>query len=230
MKLNIRPFPFFLLLLVIGYSCTEDPKIDQGEVQYELTYPYMEVDGFLVAVIPTEMTIVFKGTKMKTTITKGRFFETNIISDESNDYLAMYSDMDGKQLYCELTTDELKAFKKSLPNYKYKKTEEQDSIAGVWSRKYEMSSSDSLAPMDAWFAEGFTVQDGAWFTSYDGVVGFPMVYDIERYGIFTHAEAVSFTEKEIADSVFTIEGNYQKVDFETYESESKEIFDLLVNW
>lgn len=229
MKLNLFQVFFIGAIILMCSSCSES-KVEQGEVTYELTYPYMDTDGFISAVLPQEMTIMFKGTKMKATISRGSFFETNIISDESTNYIAMYSDMDSKQMYCELTPEELKEFKKTLPVYTIEKTSDADSIAGVYSYKYEVDSKDTIQPFDAWFTESFTIQNGAWFTSYADAVGFPLVYDIERYGMFTHAEAVKFKEKEITDKDFQVEGDYDKVSFETYETESKKTFDVLVNW
>jgi major membrane immunogen (membrane-anchored lipoprotein) len=221
---------FPLIVATLLFTACGTDKIPEGQVTYELTYPHMDTDGLLSVVLPDEMTIVFKGTKMKTTIKRGKFFETCIISDEVDKSIEMYVDVDNKHLHCKLTPEEIDELMASLPEYSCKKATEQDSIAGVFCSSYEISSSDSLQPSEAWFTENFEVQNAAWFSSYESVKGFPMVYDIERYGIFTHAEAIDFVEKEVGDSVFVIEGDYTDVDFETYEKESQELFDILINW
>ncbi|MCH2233269.1 MAG: hypothetical protein MK078_03365 [Crocinitomicaceae bacterium] len=229
MKITPKILTAVLLLFLVA-SCTES-KIEQGQVTYELTYPHMDPENTLVnAISPKEMTIVFKGTKMKTTIKKGRLFETNIISDESNNSLALYSDLDGNQIYCVLNDEDVEKLKNSLPTYTAKTTEVQDSIGGIYSTKYTTSSSDSLQPSDAWFTDDFAPQDAVWFSPYKGVKGFPVVYDIERYGMFTHATATNFVEREVKDEEFEIEGKYRLLTFEEYEEESFELFDILLNW
>lgn len=222
---------FFLLLFVVSLisSCGSD-KIQEGEVVYELSYPYMDTDGFLGVVLPKEMTIIFKGTKMRTTIKRGKIFETNIISDEADRSLEMFLFVDDKRLHCKLTDAEISDLMKTLPSYTVKNNTEQDSVSGVFCSSYNVKSSDSIQPNVAWFTEDFAMENAAWFSSYADVKGFPMIYDIERYGIFTHAEAIDFTEKEIADSLFTVEGEYKLVDFKTYESEAQAVFDILIDW
>ena len=229
MKLrSFRWIPFAFIFLFLA-SCGGS-KIPEGEVKYELTYPYMDTDGLLGIVVPDEMTIVFKGTKMKTTIKKGSFFETIVISDESDNSIIMYMDMDTTQMCCELKDSEVDDLLKSQPKYKCKKTSEQDSVAGVMSTKYTVTSEDTLVPSDAWFTDAFTVEKGAWFSSYADVEGFPLVYDIQRYGMMTHATAVDFMEKEVPENTFEVEGEFTKVSFEEYEREAQKLFDILINW
>lgn len=219
-----------ICLLALGFHSCSEPKIEQGEIQYELTYPHMDTEGWIGIILPTEMTIIFKGTKMKTSIQKGRIFETHIISDEADQSITMYTDLDGNKMVCALTKEEIEQLKGSLPKYTLTKTTEQDSVAGLFSTKYELSSADSLQPFDAWFTESLSCQKAAWFSPYSTAAGFPLVYDIERYGIFTHAEAVTFQQKEIKDEDFIVEGEFEKVDFETYEKESQAIFEILADW
>lgn len=209
-------------------SCGK-PKIPEGEVDYEITYPHTEVKGLLAAALPKEMNIVFKETKMKTTIARGSFFEMIIISDEVDESVSMYLDFDQIQIYCDLTPEEVVVLKDSQPEYTIKKTEKQDSVAGLWCTQYEVTSADSAQPSDAWFTEDLTVQKGAFFSSFASVTGFPVVYDVERYGIMMHATAVSIKEKEINETEFEVEDIYEKVDFETYEKEVQALFDLLLD-
>lgn len=224
----MRNVVLFSLCLLLIASCGKS-KIPEGEVDYEITYPHTEVKGLLAAALPKEMNIVFKDTKMKTTIARGSFFEMIIISDEADESVSMYLDFDQIQIYCELTAEEVVVLKNSQPVYTITKTEKQDSVAGLWCTQYEVASADSAQPGDAWFTEALAVQKGAWFSSFGSVIGFPMEYDVERYGIMMHATAVSFVEKEINETAFEVADIYTKVDFETYEEEVQALFDLLLD-
>ena len=180
------------------------------------------------AILPKEMTIIFKGTKMRTTINRGHIFTTDVVTDEATEYIEMRLDFGDKKYYTELTKDEVKQMKDSQPTYTITKTEEQDSVAGTWSTKYNVTSEDSLQPMDAWFTEDFTVANGAWFSAYFSVVGMPIIYDVERYGLMMHVEANNFLEREVKDEEFDRSNELSPVDLKTYEDQVQELFDILL--
>ena len=220
--------PFLLALPLILTSC-DGSKIPEGEITYDITYPHMEVTGLMSAILPKEMTIVFKGTKMKTTINRGHIFTTDVITDENGEFIEMRLDFGDKKYYCELTADEVKSVKDDQPTYTISATTEEDSVAGMWSKKYKVTSeNDSLPTGDAWFTEDFTVLKGAWFSAYHSVAGMPVVYDIERYGLMMHAEANNFIQREVKDSEFDRPKELGPVDFITYEAEVQELFDILL--
>jgi hypothetical protein len=209
-------------------SCGKS-KIKEGEISYDITYPHMEVTGLMSAILPKEMNIIFKGTKMKTTIARGKIFTTEVITDEADNSIEMRLDFGDKKYYCLLTADEIKELQNSAPNYTIKKTDESDSLNGVWAHKYTVSSSDSLQPGDAWFTEDLEIMRGAWFSAYKDVEGMPMIYDVERYGLMMHVVANSFLQREVLDSDFDRDPNLEPVDFKTYETEVQELFDILLD-
>lgn len=219
--------PALLALPLLFASCGKS-KIPEGEITYDITYPHMEVTGLMSAILPKEMTIIFKGTKMKTTISRGHIFETDVITDEEGEFIEMRLDFGDKKFYTELTKDEVKALKGSQPNYTISKTEEQDSVAGMWCTKYNVSSADSLQPMDAWFTEDLAVQKGGWFSAYKDVVGMPVIYDVERYGLMMHVEANNFIQREVKENEFDRPSELSAIDFKQYEEEVQELFDILL--
>jgi hypothetical protein len=223
-------FPVFTVVcLALIVSCCGKSKIPEGEINYEVTYPYMEVTGLMSAILPKEMTITFKGTKMKTSIKRGRIFATDVISDEADNSIEMRLDFGDKKYFCVLTDDEIKGLKESQPNYVITATEEADSVYGMWAKKYTVSCEDSLKPDDAWFTEDLAVQNGAWFSAYKDLVGMPVIYDVERYGMMMHVAAVSFSKREVKDDEFTRDPELEEIDFETYEKEVQELFDILLD-
>lgn len=183
----------------------------------------------MAALLPKEMSIIVKGTKMKTSIVKGRMFTIDIISDESDESVEMRLDFDDKKLFCVLSKEEVKTLKASQPNYSINKTTESDSINGVFATKYTVSSEDSLQPFDAWFSEDFSAQKGAWFSAYSDLTGFPIIYDVERYGMMMHAEMNACTKREVNDSEFERDADLKETDFETFEANVQELFDLILN-
>ena len=221
-----------LVLLVLPVlflsSCGKD-KVKEGELTYEITYPYMEVTGLMSAILPKEMNIVFKGTKMKTTIARGKIFSTEVITDESDKSMEMRLDFGSQKFYCELTKEEVNDLIASAPNYTIKKTEETDSINGVWAYKNIVSSTDSLQPGDAWFTEDLLIEKGAWFSAYKDVKGMPIIYDVERYGLFMHCNATNFAKREVKEDEFTRDPDLEKITFEEYEKQVQELFDILLD-
>lgn len=220
-------FPLIIIIPLLFTSCGKS-KIPEGEITYDITYPNMEVTGLMSAILPKEMTIVFKGTKMKTTINRGHIFATDVVTDETNEYMEMRLDFGDKKYYCELTKEEVKELKDSQPNYTITKTEEQDSVAGTWCTKYGVTSADSLQPMDAWFTDDFTVLKGGWFSAYATLTGMPIIYDVERYGLMMHVEANNFIEREVKEEEFERSSELSPVDFKTYEEQVQELFDILL--
>lgn len=215
-----------LALPLLFTSCGED-RIPEGEITYEITYPNMEVTGLMSAILPKEMTIVFKGRKMKTTISRGHIFETDVITNEETQDIEMRLDFGDKKFFCELTEAEVKALKDSQPKYKINKTEEQDSVAGLFCTKYDVSSDN--ADLDvAWFTDALTIEKGAWFSAYHSVTGMPVVYDVERYGLLMHVSATNFIEREVKEKEFERPKGLDQVDFQTYEEEVQELFDILL--
>lgn len=221
-------FPALFGLILILTACGPD-RVPSGELNYDITYPHMEVTGLMSAILPKEMTIVFNGTKMKTSISRGNIFQTDVITDEADNSIEMRLDFGDKKYYCVLTDEEIQKLKASQPSYEIKKTNESDSLYGVFAYKYEVSGSDSIQPGDAWFTEDLEVQRGAWFSAYKDVKGMPVIYDVERYGLFMHVEANNFTEREVKEKEFERDPALTKVDFATYESEVQELFDILLD-
>jgi hypothetical protein len=143
--------------------------------------------------------------------------------------MEMRLDFGDKKYYCELTKEELDILVNSSQKYNIKKAEEKDSLNGVFCQKYLVSSEDSIQPGNAWFTEDLTIQNGAWFSAYKDLVGMPIIYDVQRYGILMHVESNNFSQREILEDEFARDPNLEKVDFETYETEVQELFNILLD-
>jgi len=221
--------PFFLILTLFVASCGKS-KIEEGSLEYTITYPYADISGFMLAMLPEKMTLIFKGTKMMTTINKGKLFTTQIITDEADHSIEMRLLLGKEKLiYTILTAQDIEKLKTSQPIYTIKSTGKEDSLNGLWAKQYNVEcESDSIENGDAWFTEDLRPTDAYWFTSYSTIKGVPLTYDVERYDVFMHIEMVSFKQREILETEFDRDPRLTLVSFDEYESEAQALFDLLM--
>tara|TARA_B110000046_G_C13011639_1_gene406918 strand:- start:1027 stop:1707 length:681 start_codon:yes stop_codon:yes gene_type:complete len=218
----------FAPLLLLVTSCKPD-KLQEGEIEYAITYPNSEISGFMQAILPETMTITFKGTKMKTTIARGEIFTTEIISDEADRLIEMRLDFGASLLYANCNENEVQELISSQPEYKVKALGASDSLAGMYSTSYSIEgANDTITRSDAWFTEDLIMTDAYWFTPYADTKGTPVIYDAERYGMMMHIEAVKITKREVLDTEFDRDPELVEITFEDYEKEVQALFDLLM--
>lgn len=222
----------FALLVVLStlYSCDSN-KIDQGEILYSISYPDNNASGFTLALLPDEMNLTFKDTRVLTTVKKGKLFSTQILTNESDKSVEMRLQFSDEHLiYSALSESDAKKLKDSQPVYTFSTPSSEDSLAGLLAKKYEITcgAGSEGCPQEAWFTEDLIPQNPFWFTSYSGINGVPLVYDVVRYGIRMRFTAVSFTPREVLDSEFERNPDLNEVDFDQYESTAQELFDILM--
>lgn len=216
---------FSAIFLLI--SCQSN-KIQEGEIIYEITYPNAEISGFMKAILPETMTIIFSGTKMKSTIARGEIFSTEIVSDESERSIEMRLDFGDKLLYTTLDENEIELMIGSQPNYTITPLNQTDSIVGLSAKSYSIEAKDTLTRNNYWFTEDLSTINAYWFTAYSQIQGMPLIFDIERYGVMMHLEAVEFKAKEVSEMEFERENELEQTTYKQFESEVQELFDILM--
>lgn len=218
--------PVFILLVV---SCGKE-KIKQGELEYTIAYPYSDISDFMLAMLPEKMNLVFKGTKMMTTIKKGKLFTTQIITDETDKSIEMRLVLGNEKLiYTVLDANDIEKLKNSQPVYTLSATQEEDSLSGLVAKRYTVDcKTDSVPNGDAWFTEDLAPTNAYWFTSYASVKGVPLAYDVERYDVFMRIESSAFKQREVDEKEFERDERLKLVTFDEYEAEAQALFDLLM--
>lgn len=226
MKLSYLIIFIFSLLL---FSCGKG-KIESGEIEYEITYPYNNVSNLMQMMLPKKMTVVFKGSKMIATIKKGKMFTTQIVSDENAKSLEMRLDFGSDVLKTFLTPEDVKDLIASQPHYTFSDVASGDSLVGCSTKNYIVDcKSDTLDPFESVFTTDFTTQNAAWFTSYSEIPGMPLNYLIDRYGVIMQVNAVSFTPREVKDKEFEPTEDYEEVPYKKYDKKVQDLFDVMMD-
>lgn len=222
-----RLLTIFILLIV--FTACEENKIEQGEIEYKISYPYNpNVTGVMEMMLPKKMNVKFKGTKMIATIKRGKMFTTQIVSDEATQELEMRLDFGSDVINTFLTPEDVDLFLKTQPQYELSKPTKADSLVGCSTIKYTVDcKTDTIPPFDSYFTEDFTCQNAAWFTAYNGAKGVPLVYLIDRFGIIMKVEATKFTPKEISEKDFEPTEQFKTVSFKKYDKKLNDLFKIM---
>lgn len=219
---------FLIITLLILPGCAEK-QIQQGEIEYEITYPYSELSGIMDVMLPKKMVVKFKGDKMIVSIEKGSIFQTDIISEELSKKLAMRLDFGSEKIIATLNDEDLGTLTNTQPKYTSIKSDRIDTVAGITANFYEITAvNEKVGTFEAAFSNNLSINNTEWFTSYAGTFGIPLIYILERYGIIMQLRAVKFRSIEIEDSEFDTSNKFKTVSYTKYEKKINELFQLIL--
>lgn len=220
---------FSILLFSLVLSSCKQEKIKQGEIAYDITYPYTDLNGIMDVMLPKKMTVIFKGDHMIASIEKPKIFRTDIISNGVKKELKMRLDFGSENIQANLAPKDIELLQNNQPNYSVGNAIKTDTIAGLEATFYSVESdNENIGQFDCAFSNNLSVTNTEWFTSYNGSKGIPLIYVIERYGIIMHLRATKFSSREIQDSEFTVKKTFKDVPYPRYENKVNELFELII--
>jgi hypothetical protein len=212
------------------FFCSCDDRIKEGEITYRMSYPYEDTTGLVGHILPKEMTVIFKGTKTKTEIASGRILNLQIISDDSDQSIEMRLIFGDKHYYTVLTDADRATLLSKQPEYQIELTGVEDSVVGIMAKEYRViEEGSSVDHNNAWFTERLRPDEMYFYSSYAGIKGVPLIYEIEQYDVIMRITAVNFTGREVLDEEFARGSDLVEVEFEKYYGDVQELFDVLMD-
>ena len=225
----MKKFLFLLIVFPLFLTSCSEEEIQQGEIEYEITYPYSDFHGIMDVVLPKKMVVKFKGDKMIASIENTKFFRTDILSESKTKALKMRLDFGSEKIEADLTPEDLVQLVESQPKYNAKATNKKDTVVGLSATYYTVESdNEQVGEFKCAFSNELSVKDTEWFSSYKGTSGIPLIYIIERYGVVMHLRATLFRSREIADKEFETKKTFKKVSYTEYEESVAELFQLII--
>ena len=219
----------FVFLSALFSGCEEGenlepPKISEGVIHFELSYPYYE-DAFMASIMPDEMEMTFKNNIYRNHVSKGGLFSSTVISDCNKETLILILDLGPKRIYCSLDKSLASDMLAKYPTPDILKASEFDSIAGAFCEK-KTAIFDYLADgYDVELCETFDVdiKNSNWCNQYNEIEGVLLRYEIKQFGIQARMIATKMDTVSINDSIFNVPEGYSEVTLERMLFEMDEI-------
>ena len=219
----------FVFLSALFSSCEEGeklvpPKISEGVIHFELSYPYYE-DAFMASIMPDEMEMTFKNNIYRNHVSKGGLFSSTVITDCNKETLILMLDLGPKRIFCALDKSLANEMLEKYPTPDILKVSEFDSIAGAFCEK-KTAIFDYLADgYDVELCETFDVdiKNSNWCNQYNEIEGVLLRYEIKQFGIQARMTATKMDTVSVNDSIFNVPQGYNEVTLERMLFEMDEI-------
>lgn len=229
-KTNIRTlFALFLVSISLGItSCGSEESPSQGEIEFDILYPYYQGSGLMASMLPDKMSMVFKDGVYKTEVSRGSIFKSSFIIDCNKKTVTNLFQFGTRKYYAVMNEKAVKKMLASEPKAQYLESNDGDSLAGFLCKKtvayYEELEQPDVA---IYSTTDINIPNSNWWTPFHEIDGVLLEYEIERYDFRMRFSATKFTSREVEDSEFDIPSNYKKVSIEKIEKELKEVFGSL---
>lgn len=219
-------FALFLAGLCAGcHSGLLDDRINEGVIEYALTFPDYDPDGLMAGMLPERTTLTFADGKQLAELSAGMgIFRTHMVADNEAQVLDYHLSLMSKKMMSHLLPRDLEAIHDGTPKPFLLFTNDVDSIAGFpCKRVVAIFDRIDLPEVEIWYTEEIDMDDPNWFGPFADVPGVMLSYEMVQYGLRMRLDAVSITPSEVDRSKFQGRPEYEQVVPEVLHHEMAEV-------
>lgn len=200
--------------IIMGLSAAASAKDFKGIITYKISYPGMDIDPSMAAMMPKMATLAIKGNMSRLEISMGQMGSQIQITNGDEKSVTTCLDMMGQKIYYVESGEELMDDKPDPEKIKVEMTDETKEIAGYTCKKVIITSTESGEEMV--FTVFFTDEIGSAELNFDNplfdqIPGAMLEFEIETGpGQRMKMEAVSVKKSNVSDSEFEVPEGFEK--------------------
>lgn len=208
--------------IIMGFASTAISKDFSGVITYKISYPGMEIDASMAAMMPKMATLSIKEDMSKFEISMGQMGKQVQIIDGEARTVTTVMDMMGQKFYYVQTEDEIDA-EEGAENVSVDIKDETKEIAGYTCTKAVVTVKEGGEEM--MFTIYFTEEIGSSSLNIDNpyfkqIPGAMLEFEIDTGAGTMKMEALSVEKKKLSDSDFEVPEGFQ----EKTSAEIKQMF------
>ncbi len=219
---------FLGIVIVLGFTqqasaqkkASPSKILTEGIIIYDLKLDGAEELGMMAAMIPTELTVKFKGTKSRSEFATG-MSETIAITD-SKDYKStvVLLDMMGNKYAMKVDEAKVAEQKANMPIYDVMETKETKIIAGYNCKKAVLVNQTTKEEVTVFYTPEIPYAENSFNAEFSKVKGMPMEYVAKMSNFKITATVREVKKEKIDNSIFVAPAEYKVV---TQEELMKEL-------
>ena len=214
----IRKYFYLLLIpfafaLMSGCGVLFHKDIDEGVIEFEISYPATEAGDLMAGLLPREMTLKFKDGKTIGELSAGMgVFKTALIADPETRTVHQLLKIMSKKYVLELDSNEIHQLYGELPEMKVHFTDETKEIAGYKCHKAVVTFKNNIKEeFSIFYTNDIDIEDSNWCTPFNEISGVLLEYHVRKYNYEMKLTAIKVTKIDIDDADFIVPSDYIQI-------------------
>lgn len=221
-----------LLMTLLWTSCSNESSIfgktiDQGKIEYSVSFPHMDEDNVMASILPDKMSIFFKDNKYLSEFnTYGGVFKNKVsIDTEKREYSQMLK-IFKKRLACKYDRVDIDEMMQDFPPFTIIESNLRDTLAGIPCKLakgvfYDIDAEE----IDIYYTDKIKVDNPNWCTPFSELDGFLMGYDVDMFDIRMRLMAQDIQELTVEEKDFEIADDYKLVSYKYIKVELEKLIE-----
>lgn len=198
-----------------------DNGIDEGIIEYEVSFPDMDDQSLTATLMPERMTYAFKKNAFASYFeAAGGVFKNRILANKDLKTVEHQLKVFRKKVKVDMDETDVNQMVAKYPKMAIIKTEGVDTIAGYPCKKALVVFEDvTMKEIEVYYTDVIKMDSPNWCTQYHEIEGVLMAYEIEQFGIRMHLKAQSVEPQKVAPELLNPDGDYTPISRESMEIE-----------
>ncbi len=201
------------------------PRVDEGVIEYALTFPEYDPNGLMAGMLPERTTVTFCDDRQVAELSAGMgVFRTIMVADNNAQAMDYHLSLMSKKLVSHILPADLGLFNAGQEKPVILHTQEVDTIAGYPCKKaVAVFSGIEQGEVEVWYTDRIDLKNPNWFGPFAEIPGVLLRYDLLQYGMRMRLEAITVTPSEVDRAKFQVKQEYQPVPAEVLNNELAEV-------
>ncbi len=228
MNPTLRILPLILATVLLLPGCGTgllSSKVDEGVIEYSLTFPDYDPDGIMAGMLPEKTFLTFANDKQVAELSAGMgIFKTCMVTDNEARSMDYHMSMMSKKIVAHLLPRDLAGFADELGKPTIILTNDEDTIAG-YPCKRALAIFDRIEhpEIELWYTDQIEMNDPNWFGPFAEVPGVLLRYEMVQYGLRMRLDAVSIKPGKVDGSKFFRQADHESVEPAVLHHEMTEV-------
>ncbi|MDB4061587.1 hypothetical protein N8371_09640 [Vicingaceae bacterium] len=227
---KIKSYLTFPVLLALFFSACDNISfqegITEGKIEYDVSYPNISEDNFMLDLLPKNMTTTFVDNSYRSDVVAGMgIFKTSIICNAEKEKLIHSIKMLQTKYASELSKEDFKKFNPAFNEVEVTFTDESKDIAGYNCKSADAKVlGDSVWTFKVFYTDEINIENVNAYTPFKPIKGVLMEYELLSNNVLMKFTATKVIQEDIDVSVLSLEEDYEMVEPNKLKMEIEKLF------
>jgi len=200
-------------------------RLNQGTIDFELTFPHMEEGDALGSILPDRMEMNFKDGMYRTGFSAyGGVFKSSIVVDTKEQEYKQMLKVFRKKLACKFDRTDIDELMREFPPMTIVPSNKVDTIAG-YPCKHAIGIFEDLnqEEIDIYYTNEIALDNPNWCSPFAEIDGVLMAYEVDMFDMRMRLRALEVQSDNFELSHFDVDEDYKVVSYRYIRTEIEKL-------